>query len=144
MGRELARIRTGEEEPTPIAFRHAVRDVIRECIYAVDKNPLAVDLCKVALWIRGITPVSRSASLTITSDAAIAWLVFSTSRFWRKAFLTTLTKQSMAMRRPRPDNTGKPTGRTKRSPDALTSEASFDRFAAAKALCLMNERVRKT
>jgi hypothetical protein len=27
--------------------------VIRRCIYAVDKNPLAVDLCKVALWIEG-------------------------------------------------------------------------------------------
>ena len=33
--------------------RRAVRDVIRRCIYAVDKNPLAVDLCKVALWIEG-------------------------------------------------------------------------------------------
>jgi hypothetical protein len=53
MGRELAKIRTGEEEPSPSFFRHAVRDVIRECIYAVDKNPLAVDLCKVALWIEG-------------------------------------------------------------------------------------------
>lgn len=53
MGRELAKIRTGEEEPPPSAFRRAVRDVIRECIYAVDKNPLAVDLCKVALWIEG-------------------------------------------------------------------------------------------
>ncbi len=53
MGRELARVRTGEEEPSPAAFCHAVRDVIRECIYAVDKNPLAVDLCKVALWIEG-------------------------------------------------------------------------------------------
>ena len=53
MGRELARVRTGEEEPSQAAFCHAVRDVIRECIYAVDKNPLAVDLCKVALWIEG-------------------------------------------------------------------------------------------
>jgi hypothetical protein len=53
MGRELARMRTGEEEPPPTAFRTAVRDVIRECIHAVDKNPLAVDLCKVALWIEG-------------------------------------------------------------------------------------------
>jgi hypothetical protein len=53
MGRELARIRTGEEEPPPPEFRKAVRDVIRECIHAVDKNPLAVDLCKVALWIEG-------------------------------------------------------------------------------------------
>ncbi len=25
--------------------------MIRHCIYAVDKNPLAVDLCKVALWL---------------------------------------------------------------------------------------------
>ena len=25
--------------------------MVRNCIYAVDKNPLAVDLCKVALWI---------------------------------------------------------------------------------------------
>jgi hypothetical protein len=53
LARELARIRTGEEEPPPSAFRRALRDVIRECIYAVDKNPLAVDLCKVALWIEG-------------------------------------------------------------------------------------------
>ena len=52
-GASWRKIRTGEEEPTPSAFRHAVRDVIRECIYAVDKNPLAVDLCKVALWIEG-------------------------------------------------------------------------------------------
>ncbi len=55
IARELAKLRTGEEEPTPEAFRVAARDVIRNCIYAVDKNPLAVDLCKVALWIEGHT-----------------------------------------------------------------------------------------
>jgi len=53
IARELARVRTGEDEPAPEAYRQALRDVIRECIYAVDKNPLAVDLCKVALWIEG-------------------------------------------------------------------------------------------
>jgi hypothetical protein len=53
LGRELARVRSGEVEPNPADYRHAVRDVIRRCIYAVDKNPLAVDLCKVALWIEG-------------------------------------------------------------------------------------------
>lgn len=53
MGRELAKVRTREAEPAPADFRQAVRDVIRTCIYAVDKNPLAVDLCKVALWIEG-------------------------------------------------------------------------------------------
>src|SRR5262249_9425942 len=34
----------------------ALRDVIRHCLYAVDKNPLAVDLCKVALWIESHSP----------------------------------------------------------------------------------------
>lgn len=56
IGRELARVRSGEAEPNPTDYRHAVRDVIRRCIYAVDKNPLAVDLCKVALWIEGHEP----------------------------------------------------------------------------------------
>lgn len=56
IGRELARVRSGEAEPNPADYRHAVRDVIRRCIYAVDKNPLAVDLCKVALWIEGNEP----------------------------------------------------------------------------------------
>ncbi|HRG77878.1 MAG TPA: N-6 DNA methylase, partial [Leptospiraceae bacterium] len=53
MGKELARIREGQDEPNPIEVRKAVRDVISHCIYGVDKNPLAVDLCKVALWIEG-------------------------------------------------------------------------------------------
>ena len=53
LGRELARARSGEEHPGPSEFRQAVRDVIRHCIYGVDKNPLAVDLCKVALWLEG-------------------------------------------------------------------------------------------
>ncbi|MEX2374128.1 MAG: N-6 DNA methylase [Dehalococcoidia bacterium] len=53
MGRELARIRTGETEPAAVDYRRALKDVIRQCIYAVEKNDLAVDLCKVALWIEG-------------------------------------------------------------------------------------------
>jgi hypothetical protein len=53
LGRELAKIKTGEEEPTPKGFHLAVRDVITHCIYGVDQNPLAVDLCKLALWLEG-------------------------------------------------------------------------------------------
>lgn len=53
---ELAVIRTGEEQPSPIAFRTAVRDVICNCIYGVDLNPLAVELCKVALWLEAHIP----------------------------------------------------------------------------------------
>ena len=37
---ELAVVRTGEDQPSPSAFRAAIRDVIRHCIYGVDLNPL--------------------------------------------------------------------------------------------------------
>lgn len=53
LGKELAQIMTGEAQPTPENLRLAIRDVIQNCIYGVDLNPLAVDLCKVALWIEG-------------------------------------------------------------------------------------------
>ncbi|SFM99340.1 Eco57I restriction-modification methylase domain-containing protein [Thermodesulforhabdus norvegica] len=56
LARELARMRTVEEEPSPEAEREARREVIAYCIYGVDKNPLAVELCKVALWIEGHVP----------------------------------------------------------------------------------------
>ncbi len=53
---EVARVRTGEEQPSPMAMRVAMRDVIKSCIYGVDKNPLAVELCKVALWLEAHNP----------------------------------------------------------------------------------------
>ena len=53
IGRALAQVATGEDEPSPEAVRHWTREAIIHCIYGVDKNPLAVDLCKVALWIEG-------------------------------------------------------------------------------------------
>ncbi|WP_170861323.1 N-6 DNA methylase [Geitlerinema sp. PCC 9228] len=53
IGKELAQIQTGESHPGPDAVRQATRQAIQHCIYGVDMNPLAVDLCKVALWIEG-------------------------------------------------------------------------------------------
>ncbi len=53
---DLARVRTGEEQPSPGPYRQALRDVINHCIYGVDKNPLAVELCKVALWLEAYNP----------------------------------------------------------------------------------------
>ena len=53
---ELAIVRTGEDQPSPGAFRAAIRDVIRHCIFGVDLNPLAVELCKVALWLEAHNP----------------------------------------------------------------------------------------
>jgi hypothetical protein len=53
LGKELARVNTGEDEPSPERVREAIRQVITHCIYGVDKNPLAVELCRVALWLEG-------------------------------------------------------------------------------------------
>lgn len=53
---EVARVETGEQQPNPTSFRHALKEVIRNCIYGVDKNPLAVELCKVALWLESHNP----------------------------------------------------------------------------------------
>ena len=51
LGAELARIRTGDEYPTEDQVQATKRDVLAHCIYAVDVNPMAVELCKVSLWI---------------------------------------------------------------------------------------------
>ncbi|MGP8216606.1 MAG: Eco57I restriction-modification methylase domain-containing protein [Bacteroidia bacterium] len=45
-----------EEQPNPTALRKAKREVIRQCIYGVDMNPMAVELCKVALWLEAHNP----------------------------------------------------------------------------------------
>ncbi len=52
----LARVRCGGIEPSPPDVQHAMRDVVGRCIYGVDLNPLAVELCKVSLWMEGIEP----------------------------------------------------------------------------------------
>ncbi len=56
VAKRLAAIRTGEEEPVPEARRKALRDVVGRCIYGVDINPMAVELCKVSLWMEAIEP----------------------------------------------------------------------------------------
>ncbi|XAM01598.1 N-6 DNA methylase [Phycisphaeraceae bacterium D3-23] len=52
----LASTRTGETQPTPEDHQHALRDVIRRCVFGVDINPMAAELCKVALWMESLEP----------------------------------------------------------------------------------------
>lgn len=49
----ICTLRTGEDNPASLDYREALREVIQKCIYAVDYNPDAVELCKVVLWIEG-------------------------------------------------------------------------------------------
>ena len=47
----LASVRVGGIEPAPDELREALRDVVGGCLYGIDINPMAVELCKVSLWL---------------------------------------------------------------------------------------------
>lgn len=51
----VARARTGGVA-SAADYRHALRDVVRSSIHGVDRNPMAVELTKVALWIETVEP----------------------------------------------------------------------------------------
>ncbi|HOW24509.1 MAG TPA: N-6 DNA methylase [Bacteroidales bacterium] len=50
---ELAKIRADAEIPEEAVYRRSLNDVLNHCIYGVDKNPAAVELCRVSLWLEG-------------------------------------------------------------------------------------------
>lgn len=56
IAKKLAAVRTGDDEPSPDATRSAVRDVIVHCVHGIDLNPMAVELCKVSLWMESMEP----------------------------------------------------------------------------------------
>jgi len=82
IGREVARLDAGDTEPDPAQARQGVREAIAHCCYGVDLNPLAVDLCKLALWLEGHTPgrplgflehrIKQGNSLVGATEAALA------------------------------------------------------------------------
>ena len=56
LAQRLAEIRAGEEALSPDVQRRAMRDVVSHCLYGVDINPLAGELCKVSLWMLAMEP----------------------------------------------------------------------------------------
>lgn len=42
--------------PSAAEYRHALREVVGRCIFGVDLNPMAVELCKVGLWMEAVEP----------------------------------------------------------------------------------------
>ena len=53
---EIARIESGVDTSDESTRQHALREVVQHCIYGVDRNPLAVELCKTALWMETVEP----------------------------------------------------------------------------------------
>ena len=42
--------------PSADQYRHALRQVVGRCIFGVDLNPMAVELCRVSLWMEAVEP----------------------------------------------------------------------------------------
>ncbi|MXY90259.1 MAG: N-6 DNA methylase, partial [Gammaproteobacteria bacterium] len=53
---EIARIKAGVNSQDETSRQHALREVVQHCIYGVDRNPFAVELCKTALWMETVEP----------------------------------------------------------------------------------------
>nr|EDZ37963.1 MAG: superfamily II DNA/RNA helicase [Leptospirillum sp. Group II '5-way CG'] len=53
---EVARIDADSETPDEATRRHALREVVQHTIFGVDINPLAVELCRTALWLETVEP----------------------------------------------------------------------------------------
>ena len=53
---EIARIESDDDARNEDTRQHALREVVQHCIYGVDRNAFAVELCKTALWIETIEP----------------------------------------------------------------------------------------
>lgn len=56
IAKRVAAVQERNPEPTLDAVRHALHEVIARCIYAVDLNPMAVELAKVSLWLEALEP----------------------------------------------------------------------------------------
>lgn len=46
----------GHGQPSPADEHHALRQVVGHCVFGVDRNPMALELCKVALWLESVEP----------------------------------------------------------------------------------------
>lgn len=56
IAQRLASVRAGGTEPAPNEVRVALRDVVSRCLHGIDVNPMAVELCKVSLWLEATEP----------------------------------------------------------------------------------------
>lgn len=59
IAKHLARVTAemnGNGQPSPADYRHALRQTIANCVFGVDRNPMALELCKVALWLESVEP----------------------------------------------------------------------------------------
>lgn len=53
LAEKLAQLQEQDGVVKPQDYRHALREVITKCIFGVDRNPMAIELARMALWLEG-------------------------------------------------------------------------------------------
>ncbi|MGH6821219.1 MAG: N-6 DNA methylase, partial [Methylocella sp.] len=53
LAERLALLQAPEGAVQPQDYRHALREVVSRCIFGVDRNPMALELARTALWLEG-------------------------------------------------------------------------------------------
>jgi hypothetical protein len=53
LAQELASLRAEDGAVKTQDYRHALREVVSYCIFGVDRNPMALELARTALWLEG-------------------------------------------------------------------------------------------
>lgn len=53
---KVAELDAHGDQYTEAQYRHALREVVLHCIHGVDLNPMAIELCKTALWLEALEP----------------------------------------------------------------------------------------
>lgn len=74
IAKALAAVRVSETEPSPQEVQQATRDVVGRCLYGVDLNPMAVELCKISLWLEAVEggpPLSFLDSHIVVGNALL-------------------------------------------------------------------------
>ena len=56
LAKRLAQVRSDSTEPDSDVVLQAMRDVVSKCMYGAHINPMAVELCKIALWMEALEP----------------------------------------------------------------------------------------
>ncbi|MBL9138089.1 MAG: N-6 DNA methylase [Verrucomicrobiales bacterium] len=81
LAERLAELRAVEGAVTPADYRHALREVIARCIHGVDRNPMALELARTALWLEGYEPGQPLSFLDhhlVCGDALLGLVDFKT------------------------------------------------------------------
>lgn len=53
LAERVASLRSPDGAVSPHAYRHALREVVARCVFGVDRNRMAIELARTALWIEG-------------------------------------------------------------------------------------------